>query len=181
MSSKLPKLGTWVYPAVIVALVGLFWSSSWHAGLGKSDFPGHVGLIAALGEQLNERFGVHLWTADWNSGSSLVFWYIQPLISSFLLLPFTVHWGVIDGIRIGDTAFLALAGLSMYAWCKHLTRSNPSAFIGALIYVLHPSVFIFVGAAGQVHQPVSMAIIPLLFLAFARLAAMPNRENALFA
>lgn len=181
MTSRLPKPAVWLYPALIVVLVALFWSGSWHAGLGKSDFPGHVGLIATLSEQLNERFGLHLWTADWNSGSSLVFWYIQPLISSFLLLPFVAQWGIIDGIRIGDSFFLALAGLSMYAWCSHLTRSNHSAFIGALMYVLHPSVFMFVGAAGQIHQPVSMAIIPLLFLAFHRLAEAPNRENALFA
>lgn len=177
----LTQLKTWLYPGLIVALVFAAWSGSWHAGLGKSDFAGHVGLMATFAEQFGDQPTLHFWTSDWNAGSSLVFWYLHPLISSFVLLPFAEHWGLIDGLRIGDTFFIALAGLSMYAWCRHLTSSTSSAFIGALVYALHPSVFAFVGEVGQVHQPISLAIVPLLFLAWTRLGESADRSNVLLA
>jgi len=181
VNTMLAPLKTWLYPALIVVLVFAAWSGSWHAGLGKSDFPGHVALMATFSEQIAEQATLHLWTSDWNAGASLAFWYLHPLISSFLLYPFAQHWGLIDGLRIGDTFFIALAGLSMYAWCRHITRSRKSAFVGALVYALHPSVFTFVGEVGQVHQPISMAIVPLLFLAWTRLAETPERSNILLA
>jgi hypothetical protein len=181
MNATHTSIKNWIYPTLIVVLVFAAWSGSWHAGLGKSDFAGHVGLMATLAEQIKEQATLHLWTSDWNSGASLVFWYIQPLFSSYLLLPFVEHWGLIDGLRIGDTLFLALAGLSMYHWCRHLTGSRTSALVGALVYALHPSVFIFVGEVGHMHQPVSMTIIPMVFLAWTRLAEDPNRANFSFA
>lgn len=167
--------------ALLTVLITWMWSGSWHAGLGKWDFPGHVALIASLAEQLAEHPGLPLWTADWNAGASLVFWYIQPLISSFLLLPFVSQWGLVDGIRMGDTVFLVLAGFSMFAWGRHLTRSTASALLGAVFYSLHPTVFSFVGTVGHIHQPVSMAIIPLLFLAWARLGQSPTAQNGIYA
>lgn len=168
-------------PLIVAAIITAYWSASWRAGLGKADFPGHVGLLASFGAQLKNAGLVPLWTADWNAGSSLVFWYLHPLNSAYLLFPFVETWGGVDGIRIGDTFFLALAGLSMYGFGAYLTGSRAAASIGALVYVLHPSVASFVGEVGQVHQPISMAALPLLFWAWSRLGRQPDWQSGLFA
>jgi amino acid transporter len=181
VNATVAQLKNVLYPGLIVVFVLVAWSGGWHAGLGKSDFAGHVGLMTTFADQFVERPGLHLWTSDWNSGSSLVFWYLHPLISSFLLLPFAQVWGAVDGLRIGDTFFVAVAGIAMYRWCRHLTGSEAAAFVGALVYALHPSVFVFVGEVGQVHQPISMAIVPLLFLAWTRLAEAPCPSTAVIA
>ncbi len=161
-------------PLLLVAIVFAWWQPSWSAGVGLGDFPGHVALLETLARQLEEGPWFPLWTSDWNSGSSLLFWYIQPLFSSYLLLPFVSWFGPLAGIRIGGTFFLALAALAMYGCGRSLSRSSTAGFIAALFYVTHPSVASFVGEAGQIHQPIAMAILPLLFWSWIRFGRVPD-------
>ena len=105
----LAPLKTWLYPALIVVLVFAAWSGSWHAGLGKSDFPGHVALMATFSEQIAEQATLHLWTSDWNAGASLAFWYLHPLIqmvgSGFLPRRQTTHYLMLTEL-LGKCAIL---------------------------------------------------------------------------
>lgn len=168
-------------PALLVAIVTLYWQPSWSAGVGRADFPGHVALLTTLARQLEEGPWFPLWTSDWNSGASLLFWYIQPLFSSYLLLPFVSLFGPVAGIRIGGTFFLVLAALAMYGLGRSLGGARSAGFLAALFYVLHPSVASFVGQVGQIHQPIALAILPLLFWSWLRFARAPGIGTGLAA
>ncbi len=165
----------------IAALVVVFWAKSWHAGLGTTDFPGHVGLLSTLRNQIASEHALPLWTADWYLGASMLLTYLHPLFSLAALSPFAAAFGPVEGLRIGVTFYLVLSSISMYAFCRAFGRSGCGAAIGALIYVLHPSVFVFVGVSGQLHQPVTMAIIPLVFLAWLRLAEQSTKGRVVWA
>lgn len=165
----------------VAALIVGFWATSWHAGLGMADFPGHVGLLSTLREQVASEHALPLWTSDWHSGASMLLTYLHPLFSLAALSPFVAAFGPIEGLRIGVTFFLVLSSVSMYAFCRAFSGSSRGAAIGSLIYVLHPSVFVFVGVSGQLHQPVTMAIIPLVFLAWLRLAEQPTPRRVVLA
>jgi hypothetical protein len=160
----------WPHLLWVAALIVGFWANSWQAGLGTSDFPGHVGLLSTLRDQLFREPGLPLWTSDWYLGASLLLNYLHPLFSLAALAPFAAVFGPVEGLRIGATFYLVLSAVSMYAFSRAFGGSNRGAAIGALIYALHPSVFVFVGVSGHLHQPVTMAIVPLVFLSWLRLA-----------
>ncbi len=166
---------------VLVAIVVLYWSAWFGADVGRADFPGHLSLLASLDAQLDAGTWFPLWTSDWNAGSSVVFWYLHPLNSSYWLLPFADAFGLVQGVRIGNTLCFALAALSMYGFGFALTRSLAAAFVGALVYVLHPSVSSFVGQVGQIHQPIALALLPLLFWAWMNLAREASFRNGVLA
>lgn len=151
----------------------------WHDGPGAKDFPGHAALWWTLKEQFAVSPLLPLWTSDWYAGASLVMAYLHPLFSLGALSPFASVFGVDLGLRIGATVFTVVAALTMYAWCLSCTGSRRGAAIGSAIYALHPSVFVFVGTTGHVHQPVSMAIVPLFFLAWRRLADRPDASRVI--
>jgi hypothetical protein len=169
----------WV--AAVAASIVAFWAKSWDAGLSGFDFPGHVGLLSTLRDQLATEQGLPLWTSDWYAGASMLLTTLHPLFSLAALAPFASVFGPIEGLRIGVTFYLVVSSVSMYAFCRAFGRTSRGAAIGALIYVLHPSVFVFVGVSGHLHQPVTMAIIPLLFLAWLRLAEQPTPRRVVWA
>lgn len=164
----------WRYPAFVAVLVLACWSRWWHAGPGARDFPGHVALYTTLRDQLSASLTLPLWTPDWYAGASLVIGYLHPIFSLAALAPFAELFGVETGLRIGSTCYLALAAVAMYAWCVEFAGSRGGAALAAIFYVLHPSVFVFVGGSGHVHQAVSMALAPLVVLAWRRLARAPS-------
>lgn len=64
MNATHTSIKNWIYPTLIVVLVFAAWSGSWHAGLGKSDFAGHVGVMATLAKQIKEQAPLHLYRSD---------------------------------------------------------------------------------------------------------------------
>jgi hypothetical protein len=165
----------------LVVLVVIALQPGWHSTLSGEDFPGHVALLTTFLARLGAPDWLPLWTSDLSSGTSLLLPYLHPIGSLLLLSPFTLVFGPELGLRVGDTFFLALAALSMFVWCRSLGVSPLAGYLGGLFYALHPVVFIFLGRSGQVHQPVTMAVVPLAFLAFRRLAKQPGVPALLMA
>lgn len=157
----------------VVAAVVALWRPFLGEGLHTGDFPGHVAMIRVLSDILAADPSLPLWNGRENLGTSLVVAYLHPIGSLLLLSPFTLAFGAEWGLGVGCIFYLSLAALSMYAWCVSWGGSRAGAALGALVYVLHPAVFQIVGGAGQMHQPVTLAILPLVFLAWSRLAAEP--------
>lgn len=168
------RLESWGTAAALVVLVGVAYQPSWHSGLAGEDFPGHVALLQRFLAGLDQWGWLPLWTSDWGSGSSLVLPYLHPIIALLALSPFTLLFGPELGLRVGDSCFLALASLTMLLWCRSLGASRLAAGLGGLCYAVHPMVFMFLGRGGQVHHPLSMAALPLVFLCFRRLAQAPD-------
>jgi hypothetical protein len=172
--AHLPLLG-------VVLLVLALWSPSWHRGV-EGDFAGHVALLSTLAHPLVPWGGwPPLWTADWNAGSSLLLLYLHPLFSLALLSPFVWLFGPALGLHVGGSVLIAVAAAAMYAWCRRFAGSQAGALLAAALYALSPGVFAMAGHEGQAHQPVTLALVPLLFLAWTRLAERPDTARVVAA
>lgn len=172
---------TFLLPLGVVVLVVLAWLPLLADGLRGEDFPGHAAMLRVLAELRATDGWLPLWNAREYAGASLVPAYLHPIGSLAALTPFAAAFGAERGLEAGALFFLGLAALAMYGWCLHWGRSAVGAALGALVYVVHPSVFAFVGDAGQMHQPVTLAVLPLVFLAWTRLAQAPSLDRALAA
>ena len=168
-------------PLSAVVVVVAVWSPFLAPGLRVEDFPGHVALIGVLSEILAADPTLPLWNGREYAGTSLVIAYLHPIGSLALLSPFTWIFGAETGVKVGGVVYLALAAATMYAWLLDWGRSQLGAALGSVIYVLHPGVFGFVGGAGQMHQPVTLALIPLVFLAWTRLGRELSVSRVLIA
>ena len=162
-------------PWLVAAGVFLWWWPLTGAGLHGGDYPGHLALRRQLLDAIAAGQPLPLWASDGYFGASLVSTYPQAVFSLIALEPFTRMVGPERGLAMGAAFWIAAASAGMYAWLRAWAGSATGALLGALLYGLQAPLVAFVGDEGQMHQPVTLATVPVVFLAWLRLAERPNR------
>ena len=109
----------------------------WKNRVLASDLSGAWALFYWLKESLFTLHQIPTWSPLWMGG--IPFFGIIPPASYFLILPIYVVTGDIPAAyNIAAILAFTMAGVSMYVYLKHLSRSSLLSFLGAVIYVVLP-------------------------------------------
>jgi hypothetical protein len=151
----------YVYIVSIVILVFIFANRWLDKGLPGEDFPGNVGWLWEIKQNICEGKDLSSWTGYWFNGCSRTLihtkflGFLIPLIFSFL--------GEIAAIKFSLVLFHILSGIGMFYFIEYLVKDRDAAFLGAICYCLNPVYLLETAQHGHMEVSLFYVFLPVVF------------------
>ena len=159
---KKPKISFLLIILVILSFIPLF--DLLHVGLPVThDGQDHVARIANFYKNLTDGNIIPRWAPDLNWGyGHPILMFLYPLPSYFASFFHFAGFNLVDSIKIVFGFSFVLSGLTMFIFIKELLRSEKSAFLGSLLYIIAPYRFVDLYVRGAIGEHVAFVFLPLI-------------------